>query len=150
MWADGETAQNGITAGQLHTNFKLDADGEQIGLYTADGTQVDLVTFSAQGEANSDGRYPDGASAITAPVPTPGKRNALTPRVVAFTDLGASTSRFTFTTESTHVYRLEFCTTLGEWAPYGAAFVATGATAQVDLPRTGTRGFWRARLLVFP
>ena len=56
FWADDETAQ-----GPLHTNFKLSASGEEIGLYDTDGvTQIDAVVFGEQTTNISYGRYPDG------------------------------------------------------------------------------------------
>jgi len=55
FWADDETIQ-----GPLHTNFKLSADGEEIGLYDTDGvTQIDAVAFLEQTANVSYGRYPD-------------------------------------------------------------------------------------------
>ena len=56
FWADDETTQ-----GPLHTNFKLSASGEEIGLYDTDGTtQIDSIVFGAQTTNISYGRYPDG------------------------------------------------------------------------------------------
>ncbi|WP_170069397.1 CotH kinase family protein [Spirosoma pollinicola] len=56
MWASGE-----VTRGPLHVSWKLGAEGEQIGLYRADGvTVVDSTTFGAQRTDVSRGRQPDG------------------------------------------------------------------------------------------
>jgi len=44
----------------LHANFKLTANGEMVGLYSASGAIVDTVTFPAQTSDISYGRYPDG------------------------------------------------------------------------------------------
>jgi hypothetical protein len=56
FWADGETAE-----GNTHTNFKLDADGEEIGLFDTDGiTLLDSVVFGQQYANISYGRHPDG------------------------------------------------------------------------------------------
>ena len=55
IWADEDTADTG-----LHANFKLDAAGEQIGLFDNDGvTVIDSVIFSEQVTDTSYGRYPD-------------------------------------------------------------------------------------------
>jgi hypothetical protein len=72
FWADDETAQ-----GPLHTNFKLSASGEQIGLYDTDGvTQIDAVVFGAQATNISYGRYPDGEENWRFfSTPTPGAAN---------------------------------------------------------------------------
>jgi hypothetical protein len=61
VWADSETGQN-LTAGvprpDLHVNFRLAASGEAIGLFAADGTQIDAVTFTNQVDDVSEGRFP--------------------------------------------------------------------------------------------
>jgi hypothetical protein len=58
FWADGEVAQ-----GNTHTNFKLGADGEEIGLFYTDGsTLLDSVVFGQQYPNISYGRHPDGGS----------------------------------------------------------------------------------------
>ena len=55
IWADNDTTDAG-----LHANFKLGADGEEIGLFESDGvTQIDSVTFGEQTGDISYGRYPD-------------------------------------------------------------------------------------------
>ena len=56
IWADGDISDPG-----LHANFKLDADGEEIGLFKSDGTtMIDSVVFGEQTSDISYGRYPDG------------------------------------------------------------------------------------------
>jgi len=57
VWADNEVADTG-----LHTNFQLNADGEQIGLFAADGhTLIDSIMFADQAADISFGCYPDGS-----------------------------------------------------------------------------------------
>jgi hypothetical protein len=57
FYADGDTDQ-----GDLHTNFKLSADGESIALLGADGvTQIDAVTFPVQTTDVAYGRETDGS-----------------------------------------------------------------------------------------
>jgi len=65
VWADNEPGQNAPEE-DLHVNFQLARAGEQIGLYAADGTLIDLVSFSTQLDDVSEGRYPDGSAYITA------------------------------------------------------------------------------------
>jgi hypothetical protein len=64
VWADGETAQNTTNRAALHVSFKLDKAGEAVGLFAADGTRLDSVTFGAQFADVSQGRFPDGRSWI--------------------------------------------------------------------------------------
>jgi hypothetical protein len=47
---------------QLHANFKLGADGEQIALFDSDGSAlIDSIIFPDQNTDISYGRYPDGS-----------------------------------------------------------------------------------------
>jgi len=58
VWADGDTADAG-----LHANFKLNADGDTLYLFEADGvTRIDSVEFGVQIPNVSYGRYPDGSA----------------------------------------------------------------------------------------
>jgi len=82
VWADGEPAQNGSgTNGDLHASFKLEKNGEAIGLFAVVGTnlvQVDAVTFGGQFKNISEGRYADGAGHFDyMPTPTPRAPNSV-------------------------------------------------------------------------
>ena len=71
IWADEDIEDDGI-----HADFKLSASGEAIGLFNADQSVIDTVTFEAQSENISFGRYPDGSDnwqSFTSP--SPGKSN---------------------------------------------------------------------------
>jgi hypothetical protein len=72
IWADNDTTDAG-----LHSNFKLDADGEQIGLFDYDGTTlIDSVTFPKQITDISYGRDPNASDSLRFfGVPTPGQQN---------------------------------------------------------------------------
>jgi hypothetical protein len=74
IWADGEVSSFG-----LHANFKLSAEGEEIGLFEADGsTLIDSVFFSEQETDISFGRYPDGDEELQfLSFPTPGSKNSV-------------------------------------------------------------------------
>lgn len=151
VWADSEDTQNVVANGQLHTNFRLSAGGEQIGLYTPDGTAVDLVSFGQQSADASQGRYPDSAAAIVFSAATPGKRNALPPDVISLTGTGPATSTLTFSTEPTHNYQVESSDDLTAWVPYGSVQTATGPTLSVSLPTApARRKFWRATIKPLP
>jgi len=61
----------------LHVNFQLNKAGEAIGLFAADGTQVDAITFEAQTSDVSQGRCPDGGTNIIfMPAATPRAANS--------------------------------------------------------------------------
>ena len=73
IWADGNSA-----LGATHASFKLDKDGEEIGIYTSDLLVVDTLTFGGQDEDVSTGRQSDGAAEIvTFTTPTPGHSNTV-------------------------------------------------------------------------
>jgi hypothetical protein len=58
FWADDDPEQ-----GPNHTNFKLDADGEEIGIFDAENTGfflLDSISYDAQETDVSMGRKPDG------------------------------------------------------------------------------------------
>ena len=59
--ADGQADRGGT-----HVDFKLSADGEFIGLYSADGLLLDSVDFSVQRRGVSEGLRPDGGIEIVA------------------------------------------------------------------------------------
>jgi len=64
VWADNENDQNNGTNSDRHANFSLAAGGEDIGLFTDTGLQVDAVVFGPQLADVSQGRYGDGGGAI--------------------------------------------------------------------------------------
>jgi len=83
IWADDETNE-----GTLHATFKLSVDGEQIGLYDADGYLIDSITFGPQNTDQSYGRLPDGSDnwqVFTGP--TPGASNTAGPIEVVISEV---------------------------------------------------------------
>lgn len=76
IWADGDTNQ-----GSLHTNFKLSAGGEQLGLFASEtmgNFPIDTLSFGSQTTDISYGRYPDGGTEWRFfSTPTPGKSNVI-------------------------------------------------------------------------
>lgn len=72
IWIDGDTADAG-----LHADFRLDADGEDVGVFDTDGvTLIDSVTYPALPVDVPYGRDPDGADDWRYfAVPTPGAAN---------------------------------------------------------------------------
>ena len=70
IWADGLDTLN------LHTSFKLSADGEELGLFSPTSELIDSITFTSQETDVSYGRIQDGSSTwgfFT--TPTPGSTN---------------------------------------------------------------------------
>jgi hypothetical protein len=68
--------------GNNHLNFKLSADGDEIGLFDPYGTQKTALTFGAQVDDVSAARSPDGCTSTDTEVcwaytdePTPGAAN---------------------------------------------------------------------------
>jgi len=69
IWADDKAVG-------AHTNFKLSAGGESIGLFSPAGQVVDSLSFGAQQNDVSYGRYPDGSTHwYTFSPATPGAAN---------------------------------------------------------------------------
>ena len=79
VWADNE-----VEEGPLHANFKLNNQGEYIGLYNRSGIlATDEIEFGAQQEDVSFGRRPDGSvSWQFLYTPTPGSENICSSSVV--------------------------------------------------------------------
>lgn len=74
FWADDDPEK-----GSFHTNFKLSADGEEIGVYDASNTgyaPLDSIIFGGQQTDISQGRYADGEDEWRYyTIPTPGLSN---------------------------------------------------------------------------
>jgi hypothetical protein len=66
VWADNEANQNSTNRPDLHVSFALSKGGEAIGIFAADGSQIDAVTFGPQTSDISQGRSPDGSANIVA------------------------------------------------------------------------------------
>jgi spore coat protein CotH len=77
FWADGQPGQ-----GSLHTNFKLDGDGERLALYVGQEL-VDEVYYGPQTVDRSWGRYPNGYGDWQRVLPTPGRSNQQPPPVIS-------------------------------------------------------------------
>ncbi len=73
IWADGDIDDSG-----LHAGFKLNADGEEIGLFDTDAnTPIDQVEYDQQTTDISFGRYPDASENWGfMSTPTPAARNS--------------------------------------------------------------------------
>jgi hypothetical protein len=65
VWADEDSSQ-----GPLHANFKLSAAGEELRLYTPDGSMADEVLFPALSTDGGYARIPNGTGEFVAQEPT--------------------------------------------------------------------------------
>ena len=71
IWADNDTEDEGI-----HTSYKLDKQGEHIGLYDPQQNLIDSYTYGPQQTDVSEGRFPNGTGPFVPwEEPTPGKEN---------------------------------------------------------------------------
>ena len=79
VWADGEPSQNVPGRPDLHANFRLSLAGEQLALFDPNGRRVDEVTFGAQINDLSQGRFPDGSPLplVDLEIPTPKAPNVV-------------------------------------------------------------------------
>ncbi|RPH97462.1 MAG: hypothetical protein EHM72_13550, partial [Calditrichaeota bacterium] len=74
LWAD----EYDITAKGLHTNFKLGAAGEELGLFTSEGAVIDTIRFSRQITDISYGRAQNANNRwLYFESPTPAKANGI-------------------------------------------------------------------------
>ena len=156
VWADNETGQNSTNRADLHVNFQLRQAGEAIGLFAADGTLVDSVTFGEQTNDVSEGRYPEGTGPIFAMLtPTPRSANSdpnpvSGPEIISISVAGGTQVSFTVSTISGRTYRAEYKDDLSQpsWIPLGSDRVATGSTLTIqENIGANPRRFYRVGLL---
>ncbi len=73
IWADNIPSRGG-----LHASFSLNASGEAVAIFAADGeTVIDSLIYSEQYDDVSYARLPDGSTSWTYLTATPGSSNAL-------------------------------------------------------------------------
>jgi hypothetical protein len=153
VWADNEPNQNSSERPDLHVNFQLSRSGEAIGLFAADGTVIDAVTFGEQTDDVSQGRFPDGAGSIYfMNMPTPRAPNVapdggVRPEFSSITFLPGGVVSFTVQMPAGTRYRIEYKNDLNApvWIPLGPDATASGSAVTVtdDTAANGQR-FYRA------
>jgi len=149
VWADNEPNQNSTNSPDLHVNFQLSKSGEEIGLFAADGTQIDAVTFGAQTSDVSAGRCPDGTTnIISLPAATPRQANTCPPSNTApvLAPIGnkfvheGQTVTFTATATDSDLPAQILTYSLDAGAPAGAGITSGGlftwSTIGVSAPST--------------
>ena len=146
VWADNEPIQNDPAARpDLHVGFRLSADGDAIGLYAPDGTEIDLLTFGPQAEDFSEG-IPEADSTGDRGVliiPTPGTANSAAPAAMN-PSLAPTANDLALTVATTpgFTYALESSQNLLDWEPFGTAVVATSASLTFSFPLIETPRFF--------
>ncbi|MDB6036759.1 MAG: Lamin Tail Domain, partial [Verrucomicrobiales bacterium] len=125
LWADEKP-------GADHLDFKLSSNGDGITIYDPTTRLVDHVSFGAQTEGSSQGRYPDGSDQIKVlPEATPGASNLplLKFKEIIFGPSGEFHARVTGPAGVN--YTLQTSTNLHDWtdlqsypAPNGSAEVS--------------------------
>jgi hypothetical protein len=158
VWADSKTDLN-TNRTDLHVSFKLNQAGEAIGLYRADGSPVDAVTFGQQTNDVSQGHYPDGTGPLvfmmnTTPrganrfgnVQPPAPPNLVAPGL----SLGTGNFTFSLGTESGRTYQVEYVDHLGDtnWLKLTPTYSGTGDLLPVSLSLTNApQRFFRITVL---
>ncbi len=152
VWADEESSQT-RTNGEPHVNFRLSSVAEQIALYDPSGRQIDSVTFSAQTNNISQGRFPNGGPGPFRYMATPTPRGPnIIPIVVApvlRVTRGANDSvTLLWSTQSGSTYRIQYKDDLNapDWTNLGASVTASGPVASVVDPSAGGQRFYRVVL----
>lgn len=82
LWAD-EDLENGLN----HVDFKLNSDGEFIGVLDQNGEYLDSLSFNSQNKAFSYGRFPNGTGEFTEMYPTFSEENMEPSQLVFNSDL---------------------------------------------------------------
>ena len=156
VWADEDGAQNSLMNGDLHANFKLNNDGEDLGLFAPDGiTAQHALAFGPQTLNVSQGLYPDGSIGSVQFMPnwTPRASNQLglppAPNIGAITS-GPGVLHLSISAIPGRSYQVEYKTSLDAtlWVPAGSARTATSGSLLLDV-NTGPepQRFFRIRLL---
>jgi len=155
VWADEDTALNEPDAAALHAGFKLSQGGEAIGLFAPDGSVVDSVTFLAQTNNVSQGRWPDGsANLYFMPTPTPRAANVIPGNPTAEiriveTGLAADGDlEITWSSEAGKTYRIQFKDDLNApgWTDQAEVLANSPLTSRTIPRGAAPQRFYRVQL----
>ena len=153
VWADGQPSRNSTNSPDLHVSFKLERDGEEIGLFAPDGRQIDIVNFGLQTNNVSQGRFADGAANIYFMVaPTPGAPNVLAgaTNALAFTGLQQLPNgdvALSWRSVRGKTYRVQFKQDLNEaqWSVLGDYGSSDESLSIIDPVGVAVQRFYRIR-----
>jgi hypothetical protein len=123
-------------------DFKLPAAGATLNLLDAAGYPLTGITYAAQTENISEGRFPDATDNIIAfPItPTPGAPNLLNFPITASSDAGDLL--ITWPSAATRVYRVERSENLTSWSQE-TEITATGATSTARITPDASYRYFR-------
>ncbi|MBM3845560.1 MAG: hypothetical protein FJ405_04645 [Verrucomicrobia bacterium] len=156
VWADEEPEQNTPALADLHAGFKLSAAGESILVAAPDGRILDSVSFAAQVDNVSQGRFPDGADSVSQMgLSTPRGANridapAVPPRFVSVRPRAQGGWNLSWTVEPGRNYRVEWKERLLDttWNQLGT-LVATepGDATMADPEQNASARFYRVLVM---
>jgi hypothetical protein len=145
VWADNEPAQNSVAGGDLHAGFKLNKTGEAIALFGSDARLIDSVSYGAQTNDVSQGRWPDGGTNyyfMTSP--SPDAPNVIPPVPAEFrilqVALTASNLTIFWAAEAGQTYKVQYRDdfSAGSWSDL-TGVTATGPTGQTTVAGNGSQ-----------
>lgn len=150
IWADDEPFQNDPNSiNEIHTNFKLGAEGESIILSAPDGEEIDRVDFTAQTSGLSRLRIPDGSDHFSYTLtPSPNQANSNSPPPGAPTELQllvtVNQTQLFFESSVGVIYEIESSQDLSNWSNEGAPLVGDGSNFTITIPTaSGGKQFFR-------
>jgi hypothetical protein len=156
VWADEETGQNTTNSTGLHASFRLNQNGEAIGLFAPDGRLIDSVSFGGQTNNVSQGRWPDGnASLYFMPSPTPLASNVIPTSMAEIQIVSASINSsdelvITWSAEAGTTYRVQFKDELNTatWTDLAEITAAGPLASSTQNRNAAPQRFYRIRRVI--
>ena len=131
-------------------------DDPHIGLFAPNGSLVDSVTFAAQTNDVSEGRWPDGASnTFFMPTPTPRAANVIPNnpppevQIVSTTVNGDGDIVITWSAQNARTYRVQYKDDLNAsaWLDLGDVTASSPVASTAQVIGAGSQRFYRIQLL---
>jgi hypothetical protein len=155
VWADNDTGQN-TNSTDLHAGFRLDKTGDTIGLFAPNGSVVDSVSFAAQTNDVSEGRWPDGAAdTFFMPTPTPRAANVIPQapppevKVLSTAVNGDGDIVITWSAENLRTYHIQYNDDLNtsKWSNLGDVTANGPVASTTEVIGAGAQRFYRIQLV---